>query len=108
MADVFITKERRPGAALETIYAVPATKQTVISTIIVTNDSAVDATYKIAHAIAGAGDAAIQLVFANVLIPGNTSDGATIGGTLNQTDLIRVSSSTGNVNFHLYGVERIA
>jgi hypothetical protein len=109
MADVFITKQLRPAVGPPlVIYTVPALKQTVISTILVCNDNAVDATYQITHAIAGAADATIQRVFSSVLIPGNTTDGATIGGTLNATDVVRVSSSTGNVNFHLYGVERIA
>lgn len=107
MAEVFITKQLRPAASVVTaLYTVPALTRTLVSTILVCNDSAIDTTYQITHAIGGAADSAVQRVFSGLTLSANATDGATVGGTLNAGDVIRVLSVSGNVNFHLYGVEK--
>lgn len=107
MAETFITKQARPAAATTVaIYTVPAATRTLVSSILIANDDSASATYRVTHAIAGAADAVGQRLAPDLAIPPNSVDGLTIGGTLNATDVIRVQSSTGNVNFFLYGIER--
>lgn len=107
MAETFITKQARPGAASTVdLYTVPAATRTLVSSLLIANDDTATATYRVTHALAGAADAVGQRIAPDVSIPANSFDGMTIGGTLNATDVIRVRSSTGNVNFFLYGIEK--
>lgn len=107
MAEVFITKQARPAAAVTVdLYTVPAVTRTLISTILIANDDNVPTTYRVLVALAGAADAPVQRLAPDVSIPAHAVDGFTIGGTLNATDVIRVESGGGNVNFHLFGVEK--
>jgi len=107
MAETFITKQSRPGAATTVdLYTVPGGTRTLVSSFLITNDDTVSTTYRVSHAIAGAADAPSQRIVSDVVLSANAVDGLTIGGTLNATDVIRVRSSSGNVNFHLYGVEK--
>lgn len=107
MAEAFIAKQARPAAATTVVlYTVPAATRTLVSSILIANDDSVSATYRVSHALLGAADAIGQRLAPDIAIPPNSTDGLTIGGTLNATDVIRVQSSTGNVNFFLYGAEK--
>jgi glucose-6-phosphate dehydrogenase assembly protein OpcA len=88
-----------------TLYTVPASTQTVVSTITVCNQAATAATYRIAVRIAGAALAASQYIAYDVSLPANTTDTLTLGLSLGATDVITVYSSTATMSFAAYGSE---
>lgn len=88
-----------------TLYTVPASTQTVVSTITVCNQAATAATYRIAIRVAGAALATSQYIAYDVSLPANASDTLTLGITLNATDVITVYSSTATMSFGAFGSE---
>ena len=88
-----------------TLYTVPASTQTVVSTISVCNQSASSATYRIAIRPAGATLAASQYLAYDVVVAGNDTTIITIGVTLATTDVITVYASTANFSFSAFGSE---
>jgi len=95
-----------PSAALATtLYTVPASTQSVVSTITVCNQAATAATYRIAIRVAGAALATSQYIAYDVSLPANASDTLTLGITLNATDVITVYSSTATMSFGAFGSE---
>jgi hypothetical protein len=93
------------ATTLTDIYTVPALKQAVISTITVCNRAASISTFRISVAPAGAADANSQYLYYDLSISENNSFAATIGITLNTTDVVRVYSSSTNLSFSLFGTE---
>lgn len=107
MAEVYINPQSRPAAATTTdLYTVPASTRTLISTAAIANDAATSATVRLTVAPLGAADATVQRVVPDATIAANTVVGLTLGITLKATDVVRCRSSSGSVNFHLYGVEK--
>lgn len=90
---------------LTALYTVPASTQTVISTITVCNQSAVGATFTIAVQPAGAAVLAKHYVSYNTPVSANDSITLTLGITLAATDVIACSASTANVSFNAFGSE---
>jgi glucose-6-phosphate dehydrogenase assembly protein OpcA len=88
-----------------TLYTVPASTQTVVSTITVCNQAATAATYRIAIRVAGAALAASQYIAYDVSLPANASDTLTLGITLNATDVVTVYASTATMSFAAFGSE---
>ncbi len=88
-----------------TLYTVPATTQTIVSTITVCNQAASAATYRIAVRIAGAALAATQYIAYDVSLPANSSDTLTLGITLGATDVITVYASSATMSFSAFGSE---
>ena len=88
-----------------TLYTVPASTQSVVSTITVCNQAATAATYRIAIRVAGAALATSQYIAYDVSLPANASDTLTLGITLNATDVITVYSSTATMSFVAFGSE---
>jgi glucose-6-phosphate dehydrogenase assembly protein OpcA len=88
-----------------TLYTVPASTQSVVSTITVCNQAATAATYRIAIRVAGASLATSQYIAYDVSLPANASDTLTLGITLNATDVITVYSSTATMSFGAFGSE---
>jgi glucose-6-phosphate dehydrogenase assembly protein OpcA len=88
-----------------TLYTVPASTQSVVSTITVCNQAATAATYRIAIRVAGATLATSQYIAYDVSLPANASDTLTLGITLNATDVITVYSSTATMSFGAFGSE---
>lgn len=106
METIKVLAQTRPAAAtLTDSYTVPAATQTVISSIIVCNDSATPTSFRISLAINGAADATSQYLFRDVPINGNDTFTATLGITLDAADVVRVYATLATVNFHTYGVE---
>jgi len=93
------------GGAFEAAYTVPALTKTTCSTVIMhnTNTTTTDAAY-VRVAVAGAADAISQQIY-SVNVPPEGTVIVTTGITLATTDVVRVASSNGTVNFHLYGIE---
>lgn len=98
--------QSNPSATtLTTLYTVPASTQTVVSTITVANQAATAATYRIAVRVAGASIAASQYIAYDVSLPANASDTLTLGLTLGATDVISVYASSATMSFNAYGSE---
>lgn len=88
-----------------TLYTVPATTQTIVSTVTVCNQAATAGTYRIAVRPAGATLAAQHYVAYDISLPANTSDTLTLGLTLAATDVVTVYASSANFSFNAYGSE---
>lgn len=88
-----------------TLYTVPASRSTVVSTINVCNMSTVDAQFRIAVRPLGATLALIHYVCFDVTVPGNDSVTLTMGMTLATTDVITVRANSTTVTFNAFGSE---
>lgn len=94
-----------PGTSLTTLYTVPASTSTIVSTILVANISGTGATFRVAISPAGAAITNAHYIAYDVAVPANDSITITIGATLATTDVIRVYGSTSSVIFQAYGSE---
>ena len=88
-----------------TLYTVPASTQTIVSTIVVTNQAATAGTYRISVRVAAAADNAKQYIAYDVSLPANASDTLTLGVTLGATDVITVYASSATFSFNAFGSE---
>jgi hypothetical protein len=93
------------AATATTLYTVPASTQTVVSTINVCNQAATAATFRIAVRPAGAALAAVHYQAYDVALPANDSIPLTLGITLAATDVVTVQASTATVSFSAFGSE---
>lgn len=101
-----VLAQSNPSATTATdIYTVPAATQTVVSTIVVANQAATAATYRISVRVAGAASNAKQFIAYDVTVQANDSTAITIGATLNATDVVTVYASSANLSFNLFGSE---
>lgn len=87
------------------IYTVPSLKQAVISTIVVTNRSAVARLYRIAVRPAGATLTNQHYIAFDVTVGGGDSSTLTLGITLAASDVIAVYASTTDLSFSVFGSE---
>jgi hypothetical protein len=98
--------QSNPAATTATsLYTVPAATQTIISTVVVTNQAATAGTYRIAVRVAGAALAASQYIAYDVSLPANASDTLTLGLTLGATDVVTVYASSATFSFSAFGSE---
>lgn len=95
-----------PGAtSLTTLYTVPALTYTVVASVIVCNQGSTNTTFRISIAVAGAADTPKQYLYYDVPISKNNTFVATIGISLQTTDVIRVYAGNANLSFTAVGVE---
>ena len=88
-----------------TLYTVPASTQTVVSTIAVANRGASSAPYRIAIRVAGSALSNEEYIAYDTAITANNSTMITIGLTLGATDVITVYASTADLSFNAFGSE---
>jgi hypothetical protein len=88
-----------------TLYTVPAATQTIVSTVVVTNQAATAGTYRIAVRVAGAALATSQYIAYDVSLPANASDTLTLGLTLGAADVVTVYASSATFSFSAFGSE---
>lgn len=88
-----------------TLYTVPSATATVVSTIVICNQAAAAATFRIAVRPAGATLAALHYVAYDVTVGASDSTALTLGLTLATTDIITVYASTATLSFNAYGSE---
>ena len=88
-----------------TLYTVPASTQTVVSTITICNQAATAATYRIAVRVAGSALSAEEYIVYGATVPASDSTFLTVGLTLGATDVVTVYASSANVSFNLFGSE---
>jgi hypothetical protein len=88
------------------LYTVPASTEAVISTIVVSNVTATDATCRIFVRVAGAAAAAGNALVYDGPVTANDFTAITVGITLAATDVITVQSGTADaLTFQAFGSE---
>lgn len=87
------------------VYAVPAGRQSVVSTITVANRDEAEATFRLAVRPGGAALSDEHFVAFDLPIDGNALYTFTIGVTLDEDDVVTVRASTGDLSVSLFGQE---
>jgi glucose-6-phosphate dehydrogenase assembly protein OpcA len=95
-----------PAATTDaTLYTVPSSTQTVISTITVANRASTAATFRIAVRPDGESIASQHYVAFDAPIAANDMIGITLGITVDAADVITVRGSSANLTFNAFGSE---
>lgn len=98
--------QSNPSATtLTSLYTVPASTATVISTLTVCNRSASATSFRVAIRPAGAAISDEHYLYYDVAIGGNDTFAATLGLTLATTDVISVYATDATLSYHAYGEE---
>ena len=88
------------------LYTVPASTETIVSSLAIANVTATDATYNIYVRDAGAAAADGNKLVGGATATANTTTTIGIGITLSATDVITVQSGTASaLTFHAFGTE---
>ena len=87
-----------------TLYTVPSSTETVVSTIVVTNQTTAG-TYRLAIRPDGESLAAKHYLAYDVALAANETHTYTIGATLNAADVITVYASSTGQSFNAFGSE---
>lgn len=88
-----------------TLYTVPSSTSTILSTITICNQTSTSGTYRVAIRPAGATLAAQHYVAYDVVIAGNDTTALTLGLTLAATDVVTIYASAATMSFNAYGSE---
>ena len=96
----------QPSAnTLTTLYTVPSSTETVISTLVVANLAGYPTTYRIAIRPNGETIANKHYIAYDISIGSLDSVTLTLGITIDATDVISIESYSGLVSFNLFGSE---
>ena len=87
------------------LYTVPANTSSVCSTLVICNQAASAATFRVAVRPAGASIATQHYTSYDTNLNANDSITVTIGITLATTDVVTVRANTTTVSFNLFGSE---
>lgn len=88
-----------------TLYTVPASTESIISTLIVANRSATAADFRIAIRPNGDTLADLHFIAFDVAVGASDSTTLTLGLTVNAADVITVRASTADLTFSVFGSE---
>jgi hypothetical protein len=88
-----------------TLYTVPSSTSTIVSTVTICNQSATAGSFRIAVRPGGASLAATHYVAYDVPIAANDTTALTLGITLATTDVITVYASSSTISFSAFGSE---
>ena len=96
-----------PSATTETtLYTVPSATATVVSSVVICNQTASAATYRIAaRPAADNSTTAKHWIVYGATVAASDSTVLTLGLTLAASDKIQVYASTGNLSFSVFGSE---
>jgi hypothetical protein len=95
-----------PAATTSTdLYTVPAATSAIISTIVVTNRAATDATFRISQSLTGAALTDKDYLVYDTRVPGAGFITLTLGVTMATTDKLRVYGSSADLSFNAFGTE---
>jgi hypothetical protein len=98
--------QQNPAATTATtLYTVPAATSAVVSTLVICNQAAAAATYRISVRPAGAAQTTAMYLAYDVSVSANDSTALTLGVTLATTDVITVYASAATVSFIAFGSE---
>lgn len=101
-----VLAQSNPAATTNTnAYTVGAGTSAIVSTIVIANLAAADATFRIAVRPAGATIANQHYIAYNVTVGASDSTTLTLGVTLAATDVVTVYASTATLAFNLFGTE---
>ena len=101
-----ILGQEKPGATtLTDMYTVGSVIQTTTSTLAICNQSGSPEACRVSVAPLGAADTLAHYLYYDKSVPANDSLFMIIGMTLQETDIVRVYSASGNISFTLFGVE---
>ncbi len=101
-----VLAQSNPSATTATtLYTVPSSTSTVVSTITVCNQAGSAGSFRIAVRPGGATLAAQHYVAYDVAIAANDTTAITLGLTLATTDVITVYASSTSLSFNAYGSE---
>ena len=93
------------GNTATTLYTVPSSTSTVVSTISICNQLASNGSFRIAVRPASATLANLHYVAYDTVVPANDTLHLTIGVTLATTDVITVYANSASISFNLFGSE---
>ena len=98
--------QSNPSATtLTTLYTVPSSTSTVVSTLSISNTGSTATTFRVAVRPAGASIATSQYLAYDTTILGNDAIMLTLGISLATTDVVSVYAGSANVAFSLFGSE---
>ena len=87
------------------LYTVPALTSTVVSTIVVCNQAATAATYRIAVRPTGTAVDTRHYIVYGATVAANDTTALTLGITLATTDIVTVYASASTLSFSMFGSE---
>jgi glucose-6-phosphate dehydrogenase assembly protein OpcA len=88
------------------LYTVPASTQTVVSSIVMCNQASSTGKFRVAIRPAGETLATKHYISYDTEIPGNDTITLTLGMSLGNTDVITVYSfATSSISYNLFGAE---
>jgi hypothetical protein len=93
------------GNTATTLYTVPSSTSTVLSTLSICNQAASNGSFRIAIRPSGDTLANQHYISYDTVIPNNDTIFFTIGLTLATTDMITVYANNASMSFHVYGSE---
>ena len=107
MATIYkVLGQSNPSATTATtLYTVPASTSTVVSTITVANLAGAAATFRISVRPAAAVQTNAMYIAYDVTVGATDTTTLTLGLTLATTDVVTVYASTANLAFNAYGSE---
>ena len=95
-----------PGATTATtLYTVPSSTETVISTLSITNRGTGQGTYRVALRPNGDTLANEHYLTYDAIVPANDMIALTVGITLDAGDIVTVYASTADFTFQAFGAE---
>lgn len=98
--------QQSPSATtLTTLYTVPSSTDTIVSTVTVCNRSATPTSFRIAVRPAGAAISNEHYLYYDIPIGGNDTFAATLGIALDTTDVVSVYATLATLSFTATGVE---
>lgn len=98
--------QQTPSAnTVTTLYTVPSTANTVVSTVTICNQGGANANVAIAVCPGNTAVTTSQNIVSNATIVANDTVFLTVGLTLATTDTIRVTANIANVSFNAFGSE---
>ena len=107
MATVYkVLGQSNPSATTATtLYTVPSSTSTIVSSITICNQAAASGSYRIAIRPAGATLATQHYIAYDVVIAANDTTVLTLGVTLATTDVVTVYASSTSFSFSAFGSE---
>jgi hypothetical protein len=88
-----------------TLYTTPALTQTIVSSIVVTNQAGSGGSYRIAIRPNGETLAAKHYIAYDRAIAANATETHTIGITVDADDIVTVYASSASISFNAFGVQ---
>jgi len=88
-----------------TLYTVPASTSTVVSTVVICNQAATAATFRLSVRPAGAAQTNAMYLAYDVTVGASDSTALTLGITMATTDVLTVYGSTATLSFTAFGSE---